>query len=123
MPPPPGADAADALHPEAVAPSKQLVPAVETWLARSSTPDQIARTLTANLLAQTVPVHHLALLLEYRLTTLLPPPLPMAPPGTTMPSPRPAPPPTCDGCERAFSTHDPHALCRDSRVEGIHSAA
>ncbi|MFE2316247.1 hypothetical protein ACFXC8_24455 [Streptomyces sp. NPDC059441] len=96
---------------------QRLVPAVETWLARCATPDQITRTLTAGLPSQAVPIHHPARLLEYRLTTLLPPPLSTAPARTATgtPPPRPAPLATCDGCERAFRTHDPHTLCRDCR--------
>lgn len=107
---------------------QRLVPAVETWLARSATPDQITRTLTAGLPSQAVPIHHPARLLEYRLSTLLPPPLPTAPPraATGRPSPRPAPLATCDGCERAFRTHDRQTLCRDCRdryAGAAHSAA
>ncbi|MGX5187519.1 hypothetical protein ACWKT5_33385 [Streptomyces avermitilis] len=103
---------------------QRLVPAVETWLARSATPDQITRTLTASLPSQAVPIHHPDRFLEYRLTTLLPPPLPTAPPrpATAPPAPGPAPLATCDGCERAFRTHDPQALCRDCRPEATHSA-
>ncbi|MEU9363531.1 hypothetical protein AB0D71_02115 [Streptomyces avermitilis] len=105
---------------------QRLVPAVETWLARSATPDQITRTLTASLPSQAVPIHHPDRFLEYRLTTLLPPPLPTAPPrtatATATPAPGPAPLATCDGCERAFRTHDPQALCRDCRTEAAHSA-
>ncbi|MFD7485329.1 hypothetical protein [Streptomyces mirabilis] len=107
---------------------QRLVPAVETWLTRCATPDQITRTLTAGLPSQAVPIRHPARLLEYRLTTLLPPPLPTAPArtGSGAPPTRPAPLTTCDGCERAFRTHDPHALCRDchdGRTESARPAA
>lgn len=111
---------------------QRLVPAVEVWLARSATPDQITRTLTAGLPSKADPIRHPASLLEYRLTTLLPPPLPTAPPRTaTETSPlRPVPLVTCDGCERAIRTRDPHALCRECRerhgcqkAEPVHSAA
>ncbi|MHA5051485.1 hypothetical protein [Streptomyces sp. SD15] len=104
---------------------QRLVPAVENWLARSATPEQITRTLTASLPSLAVPIHHPARLLEYRLTTLLPPPLPTAPPRTATVTPplRPAPLATCEGCERAFRTHDPHALCRDCRADAAHSVA
>ncbi|WP_405683933.1 hypothetical protein [Streptomyces sp. NBC_00057] len=88
---------------------QRLVPAVEAWLARSATPDQITRTLTANLPPAPVPIHHPPRFLEHRLTALLPPPLPASP----LPSPRPAPLITCDGCERAFRSHDPEAQCTD----------
>jgi hypothetical protein len=96
---------------------QRLAPAVEAWLARSATPDQITRTLVAGLPSEAVPIRHPASLLEYRLTTLLPPPLPAAPSSTeTVTSLRqPVPLVTCDGCERAFRTHDPRALCRDCR--------
>ncbi|NXY93122.1 hypothetical protein HYE82_01530 [Streptomyces sp. BR123] len=88
---------------------QRLVPAVEAWLARSATPEQITRTLTANLPSAPVPIHHPPRFLEHRLTALLPPPLPAAPP----PPPRPAPLITCDGCERAFRSHAPDARCAD----------
>jgi hypothetical protein len=96
---------------------QRLVPAVETWLARSATPDQIARTLTTSLPSQAVPIHHPARLLEYRLATLLPPPLPTAPAGTaTTPSrPQPLPLVSCDDCERAVRSHDSVPLCRECR--------
>ncbi len=88
---------------------QRLAPAVDAWLARSATPEQITRTLTANLPPAPVPIHHPPRFLEHRLTALLPPPLPAAPP----PPPRPAPLITCDGCERAFRSHDPDARCTD----------
>ncbi|WP_319054225.1 hypothetical protein [Streptomyces europaeiscabiei] len=108
---------------------QRLVPAVETWLARAATPDQITRTLTAGLPPEADPIRYPASLLDYRLTTLLPPPLPSVPLRTTAPSSQPVPMVTCDGCERAFRTHDPRALCRDCRerhdrrTEAIHSVA
>ncbi|MFF0572323.1 helix-turn-helix domain-containing protein [Streptomyces sp. NPDC004041] len=90
---------------------QRLAPAVETWLSRAATPAQITRTLTANLPPEPVPIHHPARFLEYRLRNLLPPPLPTEesqPPG-------PAPLVTCDGCERAFRSHDPDASYGDCR--------
>lgn len=111
---------------------QRLVPAVETWLARSATPDQITRTLTAGLPSETVPIRHPASFLEYRLSNLLPPPLPAGPPGTATVTSPPSLVPlvTCDGCERAFRSHDPRALCRDCRerhgrhkAEPVYSAA
>ncbi|WP_405482074.1 hypothetical protein [Streptomyces sp. NBC_00009] len=94
-----------------------LAPAVDAWLERSATPDQITRTLTAGLPPHPTAIHHPSRFLEHRLASLLPPPLP--------PDPRPAsagaaalkvaPLQTCDGCERAFRCHDPDARCRDCR--------
>ncbi|PKT74047.1 hypothetical protein CW362_05175 [Streptomyces populi] len=107
---------------------RRLAPAVEAWLARAATPDQVTRTLTAGLPPEADPVRHPARFVEYRLTTFLPPPLPAAlPPAVSVPtSPRPLPLATCDGCERAFRTHDPNALCRecrDARAAAAHPAA
>ncbi|MFF7932843.1 hypothetical protein [Streptomyces sp. NPDC007940] len=112
----------------------RLVPAVETWLGRAATPDQITRTLTAGLPPEADPIRHPASFVEYRLTTLLPPPLPTAPLRTAtaaaMPAAQRAPLVTCDGCERAIRTHDPRALCRECRERhdrgkagAVHSAA
>ncbi|GGT54086.1 hypothetical protein GCM10010256_08670 [Streptomyces coeruleorubidus] len=111
---------------------QRLAPAVEAWLARAATPDQIVRMLTAGLPSEADPIRHPASFLEYRLTTLLPPPLPPGPARTaTVTSPsRPVPLVTCDGCERAFRSQDPRALCRACRerrgrhkAEPVHSAA
>jgi hypothetical protein len=86
-----------------------LVPAVNTWLERGAAPEQITRALTAGLPAGLI--HHPGRFLAHRLTVLLPPPLP---PATPSPE-RPAPLHTCDGCDRAFRTHDPTARCADCR--------
>ncbi|CAG7628104.1 hypothetical protein [Actinacidiphila bryophytorum] len=86
-----------------------LAPSVDDWLARAVTPAQIARVLSTGLPQIPEPIHHPARFLEHRLTALLPPPLPPE-------APRPAPLRTCDGCERAFRTHDPAALCADCRT-------
>jgi hypothetical protein len=98
---------------------RRLAPAVEAWLARAATPDQITRTLTAGLPPEADPIRHPASFVEYRLTTFLPPPLPVGLPpmesAPTWPRPRPLPLVTCDGCERAFRTHDPSTRCRDCR--------
>ncbi|WP_308368678.1 helix-turn-helix domain-containing protein [Streptomyces sp. ISL-36] len=91
---------------------ERLAPAVDVWLDRSTTPAHITRTLTANLPPAPVPIHHPGRFLEYRLTVLLPPPLPVeeaAPPG------RP-PIVTCDGCDRAIRSHDPATRCVDCRA-------
>ncbi|MEU8524546.1 hypothetical protein AB0C77_02925 [Streptomyces sp. NPDC048629] len=123
-PPPPTGPAADLLARLRVADPRlllsvrdvqRLAPAVETWLARVTTPDQITRTLTATLPPAPVPIHHPARFLEYRLTHLLPPPLP--PEASPRTGPRPAPMVTCDGCERVFRSHDPDERCRDCREE------
>ncbi|KJY23122.1 MULTISPECIES: hypothetical protein [unclassified Streptomyces] len=90
---------------------QRLTPAVEEWLARHATPEQITRTLTANLPPVPVPIHHPPRFLEHRLTALLPPPLPVSAPEPQRP--RPAPLITCDGCERAFRSHVPDARCGD----------
>ncbi|MFJ5207032.1 hypothetical protein [Streptomyces nigra] len=111
----------------------RLVPAVETWLGRAATPDQITRTLTEGLPPEADPIRHPASFVEYRLTTLFPPPLPTAPIRTATAATHPAqraPLVTCDGCERAIRTHDPRALCRECRERhdrgkagAVHSAA
>ncbi|MFE6101797.1 hypothetical protein ACFVQ4_17725 [Streptomyces laurentii] len=95
---------------------QRLAPAVEIWLARSATLAQITRTLTAGLPAEPVPIHHPARFLEYRLANLLPPPLPAL--VEDRPQDRPAPLVTCDGCDRAFRTHDPapDVRCADCRT-------
>ncbi|MFJ5552670.1 hypothetical protein [Streptomyces sp. NPDC093225] len=87
----------------------RLAPAVDDWLARDATPEQVIRTLTANLPPASTPIHHPPRFLEYRLTALLPPPLPAAAP----PPPRPAPLRSCEDCEKAFRTHDPKPRCAD----------
>ncbi|MFM9596627.1 hypothetical protein ACKI1J_43965 [Streptomyces scabiei] len=111
---------------------QRLAPAVEIWLARAATPDQITRTLTAGLPSEADPIRCPASLLEYRLTTLLPPPLPTRPTGTAAVAPpsRPLQMINCDGCDRGFRSDDPRALCRDCRerrdrrtAEQAHSAA
>ncbi|MFG2920919.1 hypothetical protein ACGFYA_05310 [Streptomyces sp. NPDC048305] len=112
---------------------QRLLPAVETWLARAATPDQITRTLTAGLPSEAVPIRYPASFVEYRLMTLLPPSLPTAPLRTATaatPAAQRAPLVTCDGCERAIRTHDPRALCRECRARHdrrkagtVHSAA
>ncbi|MET9693004.1 hypothetical protein ABZY81_31885 [Streptomyces sp. NPDC006514] len=100
---------------------QRLTPAVEEWLARHATSEQITRTLTANLPPAPVPIHHPPRFLEHRLTTLLPPPLPVSAPEPQRP--RPAPLITCDGCERAFRSHVPDARCSDCGPAPDRSAA
>ncbi|MFB7295845.1 hypothetical protein [Streptomyces rubiginosohelvolus] len=92
---------------------EELAPGVAAWLERDATTDAIRRTLTADL---PKPLRHPARLLRHRLTALLPPPLPGA---HDLASPRRAPVTpfqTCDGCERAFRSHDP-GHCRDCRAQ------
>ncbi|MFF9508065.1 helix-turn-helix domain-containing protein [Streptomyces sp. NPDC014724] len=88
-----------------------LAPALTAWLERETTPETIRRALTTDL---PVPLKHPAGFLRHRLTALLPPPLPLAPPRT------PVHPvmafQTCDGCERAFRSPAP-GLCRDCRAD------
>ncbi|QIP86015.1 helix-turn-helix domain-containing protein [Streptomyces sp. Tu 2975] len=82
----------------------RLAPAVDVWLERGVAPDAVRRTLTAALPAGEL--HRPAGLLRHRLTELLPPPLPAAPPST----PRPDPFQTCDACDLAFRAPGP-GLC------------
>ncbi|OSC67165.1 hypothetical protein B5180_29495, partial [Streptomyces sp. BF-3] len=92
---------------------EELVPGVAAWLERDATTDAIRRALTADL---PQPLRHPARLLKHRLTALLPPPLPGV---HDLAAPRRAPVTpfqTCDGCERAFRSHDP-GHCRDCRAQ------
>lgn len=91
----------------------RLAPAVEEWLGRAATPEQVIRTLTAALPPAHVPIHHPGRFLEYRLSALLPPPLSAGPPPPAVEAP--APLITCGGCDRAFRSHDPGASCADCR--------
>ncbi|NUV72470.1 hypothetical protein G6W57_35770 [Streptomyces sp. CAI-121] len=92
---------------------EELVPAVAAWLERDATTDAIRRALTADL---PKPLKHPARLLRHRLTALLPPPLPGVH-DLAQPCRAPVTPfQTCDGCERAFRSHDP-GHCRDCRAQ------
>ncbi|MER6097786.1 hypothetical protein ABT154_18390 [Streptomyces sp. NPDC001728] len=91
----------------------RLVPGVEEWLARDATPAQVLRTLTAALPPAHVPIHHPGRFIEFRLSALLPPPLAAVPPASVTDGP--APLVNCDGCDRAFRSHDPDAGCADCR--------
>ncbi|EFE75039.1 hypothetical protein P376_3669 [Streptomyces sp. HCCB10043] len=104
-------------HAEALVLSEQdveeLVPGVAAWLERDATTDAIRHALTADL---PKPLKHPARLLRHRLTALLPPPFPGV---HDLAAPRRAPVTpfqTCDGCERAFRSHDP-GHCRDCRAQ------
>ncbi|MEU1801169.1 helix-turn-helix domain-containing protein [Streptomyces sp. NPDC019937] len=93
---------------------RRLAPAVAVWLERGAAPEAVRRTLTANLPPD---LRHPTALLAHRLSTLLPPPLPVAGPAAgTAPDPRPVVVPLqeCDGCDRAFRAPAP-GLCRDCR--------
>ncbi|MFJ3597663.1 hypothetical protein ACIPRU_14220 [Streptomyces sp. NPDC090126] len=91
---------------------EELVPGVAAWLERDATTDAIRHALTADL---PKPLKHPARLLRHRLTTLLPPPLPGVH-DLTAPRRAPVTPfQTCDGCERAFRSHEP-GHCRDCRA-------
>ncbi|MEU7283062.1 helix-turn-helix domain-containing protein [Streptomyces sp. NPDC045431] len=79
---------------------RRLAPAVAAWLERDADPDAVRQALTANLPAQ---LKQPAGLLAHRLTALLPPPLPAAPPGPN----RPDPLQNCDTCDRAFRSPEP----------------
>ncbi|MCF3131038.1 helix-turn-helix domain-containing protein [Streptomyces olivochromogenes] len=92
---------------------KRLAPAVDTWLERGVPPTAVARTLTTGLPEK--PILHPAAFLAHRLTALLPPLLPTAPPPAS-PS-RPDPLQTCHGCDRAFRAPQP-GRCRDCRASG-----
>ncbi|MFD3664471.1 hypothetical protein ACFWVF_28410 [Streptomyces sp. NPDC058659] len=91
----------------------RLAPAVEAWFDLAATPAQVIRTLTATLPPAHVPIHHPGRFLEYRLTTLRPPRLPAGPPSSAIEGP--APLITCDGCDRAFRSRDPEAVCGECR--------
>ncbi|MFG2497427.1 helix-turn-helix domain-containing protein [Streptomyces sp. NPDC048441] len=84
---------------------RRLAPAVAAWLERDIAPEAVRRTLTADLPAE--PIHRPAALLAHRLTALLPPPLPAAPPAGH----RPDPLQNCDHCDRAFRAPEP-GRCR-----------
>lgn len=92
---------------------EELVPGVAAWPERDATTDAIRRALTADLPR---PLNHPARLLWHRLTALLPPSLPgihdLAPPRRAPVTPFQ----TCEGCERAFRSHDP-GHCRDCRAQ------
>ncbi|MFF5501344.1 hypothetical protein [Streptomyces roseolus] len=90
---------------------QRLAPAVDGWLALGIGSAQVTRTLTAALPPAHVPIHHPARFLAYRLTHLLPPPLPAeTPPGLPL-----TPLVSCGGCERAVRSHDPDPSCAECR--------
>ncbi|MGW0191196.1 helix-turn-helix domain-containing protein [Streptomyces sp. NPDC003362] len=99
---------------------RHLAPAVAAWLERGAHPEAVRHTLTANLPHE--PLRNPPALLAHRLTDLLPPPAPTAPPPTDRPA---APPPfhNCEGCERAIRTPHPGTYCRDCRNAGLTTSA
>ncbi|MFF1561208.1 hypothetical protein [Streptomyces sp. NPDC058279] len=94
----------------------RLAPGASTWLERGIAPAAIARKLVADLPEH---IRHPASVLAYRLTAMLPPPLPAAPPEPEK-APAPHPLQNCDSCERAFRAPEP-GRCGDCRV--VRSAA
>jgi hypothetical protein len=92
----------------------RLAPDVEAWLGRAVPPAEVTRVLSAGLPPYPEPIRAPSRFLAHRLNVHLPPPLPPEPAR----APRPAPLRTCDGCERAFRTEDPHARCADCRGPG-----
>ncbi|MFD2122708.1 helix-turn-helix domain-containing protein [Streptomyces cirratus] len=96
----------------------RLAPGLSAWLERGIAPDVIARKLSADL---PEPLRNPAAIVGYRLTALLPPPLPADPP--VVPSARPDPFQTCDGCERVFRSKKPGRCLDCRRREAANSAA
>jgi hypothetical protein len=94
---------------------RRLVPDVAAWLERGVPATVVERTLTSGLPQDAI--KHPAAFLAHRLTALLPPPLPIAPPPPPVHVLRPDPFHTCDGCERAFRAPQP-GRCRDCRMSG-----
>ncbi|MEV6249382.1 hypothetical protein AB0M38_24700 [Streptomyces sp. NPDC051742] len=92
----------------------RLAPGVDEWLGRAASPEQVIRTLTAALPPAHVPIHHPGRFVEFRLAALLPPPLAAVPPPLVTGGP--APLVNCDGCDRAFRSHDPDVGCADCRT-------
>ncbi|WP_324605280.1 helix-turn-helix domain-containing protein [Streptomyces sp. NRRL S-237] len=98
---------------------RRLAPDVTAWLERGVTPDAVARALSADLPAQ---MRRPASVLAYRLTALLPPHLPPAPPPpASRDMRRPDPLQNCTGCDRAFRAPHP-GRCRTCPPEQ-HAAA
>ncbi|MEU9146266.1 helix-turn-helix domain-containing protein [Streptomyces sp. NPDC048349] len=99
---------------------RRLAPGVSVWLERGADPHAVAQVLAGNL---PEPLRSPAAVLAYRLTALVPPPLPPAPaPAPARPVRRPDPIQTCDGCERGFRAAGP-GLCRDCREAGSRAPA
>ncbi|MFF9503147.1 helix-turn-helix domain-containing protein [Streptomyces sp. NPDC014656] len=89
---------------------RRLAPGVTGWLDRGARPDAVRRTLCTDLPPD---LAYPAGLLAYRLTALLPPPLPAAPAGPAAPVPLQ----NCDDCDRAHRAPEP------GRCDGCRAAA
>lgn len=87
----------------------RLAPGVSAWLERGADPEAIGQALSQNL---PEPLRNAASVLAYRLTALIPPPLPPAPASAPARGRRPDPLQNCDGCDRAFRSPHP-GRCRD----------
>ncbi|MFD6226538.1 helix-turn-helix domain-containing protein [Streptomyces sp. NPDC060232] len=88
---------------------RRLAPSVSAWLERGVDPEAVGRVLSWDLPAD---MRRPASVLAYRLTALLPPHLPPAPPPLAVrPPARPDPLQNCDGCDRAFRAPTP-GRCR-----------
>ncbi|MEU3074429.1 helix-turn-helix domain-containing protein [Streptomyces laurentii] len=99
-----------------VADVHRLVPAVNEWFERGARPDAVRHTLT------TLLPDHLAYpagLLAYRLSTLLPPPVPVQATGAGA---GPIPMQNCDSCDHAFRAPEP-GKCGGCRSEEERQAA
>ncbi|MEU4358136.1 helix-turn-helix domain-containing protein [Streptomyces virginiae] len=91
---------------------RRLAPLVSTWLERGVDPEAVRRALSWDLPED---MRRPASVLAYRLTALLPPHLPPAPPTPTVQPPRrPDPLQNCDGCDHAFRAPTP-GRCRRCR--------
>lgn len=87
---------------------RRLTPAVAAWLERGTHPDAIRTALSTGLPPDRL--HSPGAFLAYRLSALIPPPLPKQRPGPPPPSPLQ----TCETCDRAFRSPAP-GHCRDCR--------
>ncbi|MFG2999268.1 helix-turn-helix domain-containing protein [Streptomyces sp. NPDC048340] len=88
----------------------RLAPAMSAWLERGIDPEAVGQVLSANL---PEPLRSAASVLGYRLTALIPPPLPPVRAVAEAVRRRPDPFQTCDGCERAFRAPQPGGRCGD----------
>ncbi|MCY0937457.1 helix-turn-helix domain-containing protein [Streptomyces sp. H34-S4] len=98
----------------------RLVPGVSAWLERGADAEAVGQVLSQNL---PEPLRNAASVLAYRLTALIPPDLPPAPPVIS-PAGRRRPDPlqNCDGCDRAFRAPQP-GRCRHCPPPGERAAA
>ncbi|MFG2703880.1 helix-turn-helix domain-containing protein [Streptomyces sp. NPDC048386] len=94
---------------------RRLVPEVSEWLERGVPVTAVERALTTGLPQD--PIKHPAAFLAHRLTSLLPPPVPLPVASPSAPARRPDPWQDCDGCDRPFRAPAP-GRCRDCRALG-----